>query len=280
MAIGWLLLIVLGVSLAVGVALASVLLGNRHTRGVTKTLLAVAALSVGAVALWLVNRVPTHAVEATASPRQQALAQQHLSFAEVLEREGSEDARQLAQAHRREASNILLQPETAYHSATARSSRFGFTVFSPILLLPFLVLLFLLFKHGGPGLGLAALAIPLVFLFFGYASFEQRSGHTASSAPDARSIDEAAFAQRMRLATEPVGDIALPVDEVVGSESRGATTIDTVAEVDDAAVFETISGVTPASAAEPPADLPGEQAGDVDPIGGPAPTPPPTCPTG
>jgi hypothetical protein len=179
----WLILMILGGAVAVGVVLANTLLGNRHTHGVTKGMLVIGAVFLGLVALWVMNRAQVTRTAEILPPtaEQQATAEYYFQLAERMQ-QGQGLAPTMAQEYREKA-NEALQPRTVYRSSTSHDYSYGFGFVSPVLLLPFLVILFLLFKHCGPGVGLAALAVPVVFLLFGYASLNQQRSYQTSYGP-------------------------------------------------------------------------------------------------
>ncbi len=239
----WLLLLVLGGALMVGVTLATVLLGNRHTQGVTKALLIAGAVFLGLVGLWLASGT---AVRHTAD--QQAMATHYLTLADNME-QSHEAGPTLAAEYRQKAAE-LLQPSTSYRSSTTRSGSFGVAFLSPLLLIPFLVILFLLFKHHGLGAGMAALAIPFALLFFSYGSFQSQSNsHTAPNST-ASYADEAAFMDSVRQHTEPVQNVSISADDVgetdvIETEAMHALR---AAVVDDTPSEDPIAGPPPKSA--------------------------------
>lgn len=154
-------------------------LSNRHTRGPTKAIAIGIGALIGLVLLWRMAAAPSYDPRANLGQHQAFFEQQIANYeqlAEDMERSADIEAnRQMAEHYRAQANQFREQLNSFYTHAPAAQIQYdrswGLLV-SPVVLLLFLVIVFLCFKHGGPTLGFAALAIPVVLLFVGYRSFQ------------------------------------------------------------------------------------------------------------
>lgn len=160
-------------------------LSNRHTRGATKGVAIALGVVIGLVMLWRMAAVPSFNHTANLGQQQAFFEDQIATFdrmAEDLERSVDNDTnRQMADQYRRQAHEFRTHLSTL-HAGTPQAnfpSAPSWVAVSPLVLLVFGVIVFLLFKHAGPTMGFAALAIPFVLLFVGYSSLERVEVQTA-----------------------------------------------------------------------------------------------------
>ncbi|WP_425396277.1 hypothetical protein [Aeoliella sp.] len=239
MAVSWLLLILLSAAIAAGVAVATVLLGNRHTRGAARIVATILAVCVFLVVLWRFAAAPTpqRVAESNAHMQHQRtlIENQAAHFDQLAanhENQGGSHAQQLAQQYREQAelTRSQLHDYSDYTVTSTQHRSRAFFMFSPAILIAFLVIVFMLFKHAGPGVGFAALALPLVAMFFGYFSMERRSSYQSHNPPQPMARAEAIS----------VG-VEVPPDEIQLSAEADNKAQPAVAEAEDTAELTSVS---------------------------------------
>lgn len=243
MAVTWLLLILIAAAVVVGVVIATVLVGNRHTQGFGKAIGFFAALLVvGTVGMWFFAVAPRQVqVEEEVNRAQRMhlreIAEQQAAhfnqLAEGFEQQQGEDAQAVAQQYRQQALQYLAEYPPVSPDPPAAAG-FGvmrietLSLVSPVVVILFLGGVLMVFKYFGPGVGFASLAVPLVVAFFGLSHTARQSEETALRA---RYSDEAhQFSKIDPLRSVPIS--AAPVAETRSELPEGS--LFTVSEADQA----------------------------------------------
>lgn len=272
--VSWLVLITIAGALVVGVVIAAVLVGNRHTQGVAKAIgLFLVVLVVGVVGLRYMAaprqmQMPRAYSTAHQEHLRQMAEQQASHFtqlAENFEQQGGADAQQVAAQYRQQAQQFLAEHDTTDTITSAGSSTrlsVGVGIISPFMVLLFLGAVFMIFKYFGPGVGFAALALPMVMLFFGYASLRTERTEQARSM---HASNEARVLAPQAIEDRAIADMAIPVNEIQieptlfdeETTDEGASAAE-VAVDEEAATEEASDEQRPSEdpIAEPPASLP------------------------
>lgn len=242
-------LIVLALAVAAGVATATILLGNRHTRGAMQFVAVGLILLVGAIVVWSFAAVPSRVEEPVASTpyseHQYALQENQArhfdQLAERYEHHSDPDIQQLAQEYHEKAANVRhqLSGHSSYSVTSSYRTSTWLGLFSPAILIVFLVIVFLLFKHAGPAVGFAALALPVILLFFSYSSVQR---HTTQRYPQSQPSDPYVLTGSPGEIQPPMFDEGRSVD--VSLLEPVAEVHPAVAEVQDAAEFATIASTS------------------------------------
>ncbi len=255
-----LLLLLAGGVVLGGLALAAVLLGNRHTRGATIAFGSFVALIAVALIGWrmaTMNQMEQHARNQARvfAQREQVrnleVQAEHLrNIAESYEQNGGIDARQVAEQYREDASGLLQemriqQGAIPSHAGSSSSTRWRIGLAGAVVAPLVALLMFLVFKHAGPAIGTVAVAAPLLLLFFGYISFERRSSYysrpenttsyTAPIAPTPVAVPEEHIAPHPNVHS-PVAHVATNDMEVAAVAVEEVTATVDDSEIEDAEV--------------------------------------------
>lgn len=162
----------LGIIMVLGLVLGALVLlvvglSNRHTRGATKAVAGILAslFVVAAMGMWYLRASQTEAtVWRDSRVQPEILTEQSTSYP---------------------IQTVNEWEPTAPASASSRSSHtrvdMSVGLISPVVAIVFLGIVFLLFKYCGPTVGLAGIAVPLLFLGFGYFSLQGSREWTSSS---------------------------------------------------------------------------------------------------
>jgi hypothetical protein len=158
-------------------------LSNRHTRGATKGVAIAIGVLIGLMFLWRMAAVPSFnhsAFELQRALLEQQAAQMEQIAANLEQSVDSDANRQMAQQYRAQAEGFRQQ--MTHLGPVPQQVNFAvpsWVALSPVVLLVFMVIVFLVFKHAGPTMGFAALGVPFLLLFVGYSSLERVEVQTA-----------------------------------------------------------------------------------------------------